>query len=992
MGDRSIRRARWAAFRGDYATAGDLYRLAGRLDRAIEMYRRGRRHRLAAEVAVELGDLRSAADEFEKGGMPAEAAQYALKTGDRERAARLYIQGHQPARAARIYEQRGDLEKAATLYEGTEDYLKACELYVEVRKTDAADRCLEQIRRQPPPGVTESMIASMALRLGQRLLASGRPFRAAHWFELGGHAVEAGRAWRRAGEPERALRSLLAAGQVAEACLVAEENVPGDIAPSLAAEAFRRAGRWAEAASLFLESGQPSDAAACLERLGCATEAAWAREAAGDPVAAASGLERQGSHEDAARLFREAGALADAARCYEACGDLEEAARCHREGGQLLRAAELYERMDDLDAALTLLQGIPRGTEDAGPAALRLGRLFTRLGMDAMAVDHFRRGLTDESAGPEDLEAWYEYALALERLGRLRESSSALRRLLAVDHRFRDARDRLAAIEGRLAEDGRDASTRVTRAQLGERYRHERDLAGLSPGTAALVRDVAMDRQAVLRRFGSDLLPTEAAAERFLGDLRRVARLHHPAIAAIYDAGLDGGSVYVVQEHVEGESLRAVLSRAGQLDVPRAVQVVTRIAEALDYAHGLGLLARNICPERVFVNRSFEARLLDLGVGFRQQDTGFPPEPYRAPELRRGERADPASDMYLLGLLAWEMLYGTTPPVPEGKENSPPAPPPGAPNSLPETLERVIRDCLIPNRTHRLGSARELLEVLHGTHLLPGALLANRYEIVRELGRGGMGTVFAGRDLVLEEAVALKVLSGPWDETTERRFIQEIRVTRQINHPNVVRVHTFERWQDLRFIVMEYIDGMDMRRWVRQRQPLPLGQALQLLTGICSGLAEAHRLGIIHRDVKPENVLIDPDGRPKLVDFGIARQGDVHLTSEGLVMGSPAYMAPEQIRGDSIDQRADLYALGVLAYFLLAGVEPFASENVAEVLRMQVEDAPPPLDRHRSDVPQPVQALIGELLAKDPSGRPDSVFALGDRLADLRARSSVVTA
>jgi serine/threonine-protein kinase len=353
---------------------------------------------------------------------------------------------------------------------------------------------------------------------------------------------------------------------------------------------------------------------------------------------------------------------------------------------------------------------------------------------------------------------------------------------------------------------------------------------------------------------------------------------------------------------------------------------------------------------------------------------------------------DPASDIYLLGVIAWEMLFGFAPPVPDPEQKSAPVMPERDDRPLPDVLRRTLSECLVPDRSERLGSAQKLLEELHGTHLLPGALMANRYEIMRELGRGGMGTVFEARDLVLDEPVALKVLAGPLDENQEKRFIQEIRLTRQINHPNIVRVHTFERWRELRFIVMEYIDGVDLRRWAEARRPIPLGRAMEIVAGVAAGLAAAHRLGIVHRDVKPENVLLDSEGRPRLVDFGIARQGDVHLTREGLVMGSPAYMAPEQIRGQAADQRADLYALGVLTYFLVAGREPFSSDNVAEVLQQQVEATPPPLSQFRPNVPPAIQTMVDRALAKDPNRRPASVFAFLEELTAARAELTVVTA
>lgn len=978
-------KARWAALRGDYSTAGDLYRLGGELQRALRMYLKGRHHRLAGQVAAELGDHAVAYREYESGGMTLEAAEMALRAGHRDKAARLFVQANQARRAAQIHEEIGNPETAATLYEHTGDFLRAARLFIEARTPDKAERCLESLIKGGAAPSDQREILGLAARIGQQFLATGVPGRGARWLERAGRSREAGHAWERAGKPERAIRAYMAAGEPERAADLAEKQPPGEIDSPLAAAAFRAAARWAEAAALYLESGQPGEAAACLEQLGCSAEAAWAHEAAGDFVAAAGAMERSGDYADAAEMFRKNGSLRDAGRCLEACGKLDAAARCLEEAGDRLNAAELFERGGDVDAAVRVLQDVPPTADDAPAAAMLLGRLFERLGMDSVAADHYRRALSADEETP-DPDGWYRLAGVLERSGKLREAAQALGRVVALELNFRDASRRLASLEERINDEPANLSSSP------DRYSLEDQLDGYHPGRAYLAVDRVMERRVIMRRFGADLIPNESAADRILADVRRIARLHHPAIAAVHDAGLDGDGVYVIEEHVPGRTLREVLDKEGALDVPRTVQVLTRIAEALDYAHGLGLLARNIRPGNIIVGPSWEAKLVDFGIALRHRESEAKTDNYLSPEVRNGERCDPASDLYQLGVLAWELLNGAPPPIGESTSSELVELPERPGHPVPDLLRRVIGSCLIGDRSHRLGSAQQLLEELHGTHLLPGALLANRYEILREIGRGGMGTVFAARDLVLEEPVALKVLSGPLDETIEKRFIQEIRLTRQINHPNIVRVHTFERWRELRFIVMEYIDGVDLRQWSKTRRPIPLGQVLEFVSGVASGLAAAHRLGIVHRDVKPENVLLDPEGRPRLVDFGIARQGDVHLTREGLVMGSPAYMAPEQIRGEAADQRADLYALGVLAYFLLAGREPFASENVAEVLRMQIEKPPPPLSSLRPGVPTPVEELIARLLSKDPSHRPESVFAFLEELTAVRAQITVVTA
>ncbi|GEM_PF-6970414 len=983
------RKARWAALRGDYAAAGDLYRLEGNLEKALRMYQKGRLHRLAGETALELGDPAVASREFERAGLLLEAAEAALAARDRTRAAQLFLEAGQPHRAARIHEEGGRLSAAAALYEEAGDLLRAAHLFLEARKPDAAARVLQELlRNTPPEGGGRGEIVRLAARLGQIFLASGRPLAAARWFETAGRDEEAAKAWERAHEPAKAVRAWLTAGRPDRAVAVAEVHPPEKLDPALAAEAYRQAGRWAEAAALYLESGNPADAARCLEELGCTAEAAWAHEEAGDLVAAAGSLERAGDLPRAAELYEKAGMWREAARCLEGAGELAVAAERYLEAGDRLRAAELLEKVGDLDRAIEVLQELTRsGDEGAGgDLLLRLGELFERKGLDSLAVEQYEEAIRAEAWPGEARHARWRLARALERLGRFDEAIRVLRDLVARDYGFKEAARLLAALEERAARPGGGAGLG---GHPGDRYRPLEELPPDGPGQRWLARDTVMDREVVLRRFPGNLFHDPRDRERFLEEIRRAAHLHHPAIAALHDAGQDGESVWVVEEAVRGESLRDVLAREGALDVPRAVQVVTRLAEALDYSHGLGLLARTISPETVRLAPSGEARLTRFGllVPAAGPGSGLPRTP---PEVLAGEREDPGSDLWSLGMLAFELLAGAPPA--ELPADGPPPFPAEAAARVPEVLQKVIRGCLEPDRSRRFASARKLLETLHGTSLLPGALLANRYEIRRELGRGGMGTVFEARDLVLDEPVALKVLAGPLDETTEKRFIQEIRLARQINHPNIVRVHTFDRWRDLRFIVMEYIDGIDLRRWVEEHHPIPIGRAIEIVGGIASGLAAAHRLGIVHRDVKPENVLLDREGRPRLVDFGIARKGDVHLTREGLVMGSPAYMAPEQIRGEAADQRADLYALGVLAWFLLVGREPFYSENVAEVLRQQIEDPVPSLRELRPDVPEQVEELLRRVLEKDPARRPQSVFEFLEQLSALRGTVNVVMA
>lgn len=212
--------------------------------------------------------------------------------------------------------------------------------------------------------------------------------------------------------------------------------------------------------------------------------------------------------------------------------------------------------------------------------------------------------------------------------------------------------------------------------------------------------------------------------------------------------------------------------------------------------------------------------------------------------------------------------------------------------------------------------------------LEPGAIIAGRYRIAELLGAGGMGEVFRARDLVLEEDVAVKFLpeGRANDEGFMRRFVNEVRLARQISHPSVCRVHDIGEVDGRAFLSMEYIDGEDLASLLRRIGRLPPEKAYELAQQLCAGLSELHEAGLLHRDLKPANLMIDGQGRLKLADFGLAAIRDelrVHEYGDG----TPAYMAPEQLDGREVSQRSDIYALGVVLYELLSGRHPYEARE-----------------------------------------------------------------
>jgi eukaryotic-like serine/threonine-protein kinase len=278
--------------------------------------------------------------------------------------------------------------------------------------------------------------------------------------------------------------------------------------------------------------------------------------------------------------------------------------------------------------------------------------------------------------------------------------------------------------------------------------------------------------------------------------------------------------------------------------------------------------------------------------------------------------------------------------------------------------------------------------VNHGIHLdtRDSAAFTSRYRLDRSLGTGGMGEVFAATDLDLQREVAVKRLAGSFatDATARSRFLREAWALARLNHPNVVGVFDVGEHEGRPSLVMELVHGRSLQRVLRDGA-LPPGDAARIATEIARGLGAAHARGIVHRDVKPSNVILTDDGKVKIVDFGIARLSDATtLTRTGMTFGSPSYMAPEQLTGDrqTVDARADLYALGCVVFEMLVGHPPFYGDEAMSVSYRQVHEAPPPLEAIRPQVPHALAALTERLLAKEPGRRPQSA---GDVVAALES-------
>jgi serine/threonine-protein kinase len=267
----------------------------------------------------------------------------------------------------------------------------------------------------------------------------------------------------------------------------------------------------------------------------------------------------------------------------------------------------------------------------------------------------------------------------------------------------------------------------------------------------------------------------------------------------------------------------------------------------------------------------------------------------------------------------------------------------------------------------------------------PGSVFAGRYEVLSVLGQGGMGAVFRVRDRELDAEVALKLLTAPLPgaDAGATALRQEIRLARMITHANVVRVHDFGESSGSRFLTMEYVPGTTLRELLDRKSALDLAPALQIAKQICRGLVAVHRAGIVHGDLKPQNVMVMASGLVKLMDFGVARAG-VASDPGSPIVGTPLYMSPEQVRGAEIDERSDLYSAGVVLFEIFTGRTPFRSHDSVELMGLHVNEPPPSPRSVRPDLPETLSQLILSCLDKAKLRRPGSAAELERMLMRVR--------
>src|SRR6266545_1548916 len=463
-----------------------------------------------------------------------------------------------------------------------------------------------------------------------------------------------------------------------------------------------------------------------------------------------------------------------------------------------------------------------------------------------------------------------------------------------------------------------------------------------------------------------------------------------------------------------GETLKARIER-GPLPLARALDVAVQISSGLAAAHRRGIVHGDVKPGNILVSPGERVKVVDFGIGQLEEAPGA--TPYRSPEQLRGEPVDARSDIWSLGAVLFEMLTGKglfqddsdREPVQRILED---APLPLAERLIrvPLAVQRIVERALAKSPNARYATIEEMsadllaidttgipddvapaldetvtnVQLAAGPPRLSGRTVSH-FRIGEPLGSGGMGVVYQAEDTRLGRPVALKFLAPERvrDPAAKVRFFTEARAASALDHSNLCTILEVGESEDgLLFLAMPRYDGESLERRIA-RGPMPVEQALDLAVQAASGLAKAHQHGIIHRDVKPDNLFVTRDGVVKILDFGIAKlAGEVGPTRAGTALGTPSYMAPEQMRGEPVDARADVWSLGVVLYEMLAGRRPFVGGTGAAVVHSVLHDAPEPLTHLRPELPAELHRVLSRMLAKDPEQRYANA---AEALAGLRS-------
>jgi len=567
-----------------------------------------------------------------------------------------------------------------------------------------------------------------------------------------------------------------------------------------------------------------------------------------------------------------------------------------------------------------------------------------------------------------------------------------------------------------------------------------------SNGASFLGRHEGLDLPVVVRFLPREIRADAARYKKITRELQRLGRIRNPHLAGILDRGEHDGYPYVVTEFVEGIPLSDRIEQQ-RLSEAEAFSLLLPVAEALAELWANGFVYRNLSPYVIQIQSSGSAKLDLTLLSCAHMDVKYKKylteclAPYWSPEERRGGPVDLSADMWSFGATLYEALTGKQVPEPSAQSASTrrTADPKALVASLHEGTRELVMKLLDPEPENRFMSGDAFLIALKSvqatitspvrmiaptplysdeTQALPalrkpfdvGDVIGNA-RLIKRLAAGAFGVVYQARHLALDVDVAVKLLpveSGLRDPSMIEMFLREARTAARIRHKNVIGMYEAGEQDGQHYLIMEFAPGGTVaERLFTHGGKLPLDEALHVIESTARGLAAAQELNIVHRDIKPQNLMYDRDGEVKIADLGLAKRllpkdsrGTVRSSlaadqitmqfEAGTIFGTPGYIAPEMaVEPQNVDTRADLYSLGVTAYQLLTGKLPFEGKSAMELMMKHVLEIPEEPRVLDAAIPEDVNAIVMKMMAKRPEQRYQSAR---DVLQDLEALQTAAAA
>ena len=723
------------ARRGNPAAAAEICFDHGELDKAARYYVEAGDCERAAEIHLSQKQFREAAELYGKAGRHGAAGTILAEHGEFRGAAEAYVQAGNQSVAAEMFEKAGEFARAADCYAESGFPRQAAQAYVKCKQWEKAARCLEDLILEQSSSATrrEGDLAKLARMAGDLYLRAGRGDRAQVVLEKGGCHAEAAERALANGQAERAAELFLKARDPQRAAAVLRSLGRLEAAARTLAEYHRDRGEDVEAARHFEEAGDFVAAGDLYRLLENFPRAGECYERQGEHAQAAEMFQLAGDRERAAANFERAGSFTEAAECHALGGDDRREAELLTRAGAHLRAGQIHREKGRDDDAIAVLQLVEPSSPEFAPASALLGQIFRERGMYNLAVKKLRQALGASELARDNASAFYTLANVYEECGQARDAVELYEKILAFDYHYEDVSQRLAKARELAESQDAEARSAAEAARLSatgsasgsaapSRYKVIGKLGRGGMGIVYKAEDSVLERVVAFKVLPETLKENPQALKNFLREAKSAARLNHPNIVTVYDAGEQDGYYYIAMEYVDGNTLKEIIKQKGRLSAPGVAHLAAQICDGLAFAHDKQVVHRDIKTANIMWTRDRKTKIMDFGLAkvveeVRNHTTVVSGTPYyMSPEQTLGKNVDHRTDLYSLGVSMFEMATATLPfrdgNLPYHHVHTPPPDPREQSPELPEVLARVILRCLEKNPEARYASAREVAEEL----------------------------------------------------------------------------------------------------------------------------------------------------------------------------------------------------------------------------------------------------------------------------------------